>query len=90
MSFHITQTEREAMLRLRVDKGMNNAQIAKAVGRAVTSITRCIGPRDSTPATAQWRECQMCHNRFLSAWAGNRRCRTCLKVARQMSSSLVP
>ncbi len=70
MSSRVTQHEREEMLRLRMDKGMNNVQIAKAVGRAVTSVTRCIGPRDSIPATAQWRECQMCHNRFLSSWAG--------------------
>ncbi len=84
----VTQHEREKMLRLRMDKGMNNVQIARAVGRAVTSVTDSIGRKNSTPLTAKWRKCQMCHNRFLSSWAGNRRCEACLKLAGQMSSSL--
>ena len=87
MSSHITQTEREAMLRLRVDEGMNNIQIARAVGRAVTSVTRNIGRNDSIPATAKWRDCLGCQKRFLSEGAGNRLCVACLKQARHMSAS---
>ena len=90
MSSHITQTEREEMLRLRMDKGMNNVQIAEAVGRAVTSVTNSIGRKDSTLATARWRDCVRCQRRFLSSWAGNRLCVACLKWARQRSASLEP
>ncbi len=88
MSTRVTQQEREEMLRLRVNEGMNNIQIARAVGRAVTSVTRNVGRNDSIPATAKWRDCLGCQKRFLSEGAGNRLCVACLKLARSMSSSL--
>ena len=88
MSTRVTQQEREEMLRLRVNEGMNNIQIARAVGRAVTCVTRNVGRNDSIPATAKWRDCLGCQKRFLSEGAGNRLCVACRKAARYMSASL--
>ena len=90
MSRRVTQPEREEMLRLRLERGLNNAQIAEAIGRNNSSVTNSIGPTDSTPETTKWRKCQNCRERFLSIWAGNRRCGLCLKTAQGMSSSLEP
>ena len=88
MSPRVTQPEREEMLRLRIDRGLNNAQIAQIVGRTHFAVTHSIGPTGATSATAKWRKCQMCDTRFLSTWSGNRRCGLCLRIARGMSSSL--
>ena len=90
MTVRVTQAERENMLRLRVDQGLNNTQIAAAVGRTHFAVTHSIGLSGTTSPTAKWRRCQMCRKRFLSEWAGNRRCGLCLRIAQGMSASLEP
>ena len=87
MSVRVTQPEREEMLRLRRERGLNNAQIALVVGRTHFAVTHSIGPSGSTSETANWRKCQMCGKRFLSTWNGNRRCGLCLRIARGWNSS---
>ncbi len=86
----VSQAEREEMLRLRIDKGMNNHQIAEAIGRSQYSVTTSIGPPGTTLGTAKWRNCLKCQKRFLSASNGNWLCGTCGKQNRAMSSSLEP
>ena len=90
MTIRVTQPEREEMLRLRMERGLNNAQIAEVIHRTIYSVTDSIGPTNNTSETAKWRKCLNCRKRFLSIWAGNRRCGMCLKVAQGMSSSLEP
>ena len=89
MTIRVTQPEREKMLRLRME-GMNNSEIAKALHRTNSSVTNSIGKKKGSLESDKWRKCLMCGKKFLSAWAGNRKCRMCNKVTQGMSSSLEP